>query len=275
MFVRPMSDLHLEFSYFNPTSLDPTEEAMDKETVLLLAGDIHVKYKAVRELEVNDGVYMIPSWLATLSKAFKAVVYILGNHEHYDSSIDKTLSDIKSRVKEQNLENVHVLNNESVIIDGVRILGTTLWTDFDNRSPFMMWDIKQRMSDYQYIRKHNYQSKLLPEDVLREHDFAMEFLTRELSKDWDGKTIVMSHHAPSWQSINPIYKAQNLTNGAYATNLDEFILGSDIDLWVHGHMHDVSDYSIGKCRVVCNPRGYCNSRNTGNLQFNPRMTIEL
>jgi hypothetical protein len=27
-------------------------------------------------------------------------------------------------------------------------------------------------------------------------------------------------------------------------------------LWTHGHMHDDFDYTIGTCRVVCNPRGY-------------------
>jgi hypothetical protein len=47
-------------------------------------------------------------------------------------------------------------------------------------------------------------------------------------------------------------------NGAFRSELDGFILSKHdrIKLWVHGHMHNPSDYMIGDTRVVCNPRGY-------------------
>ena len=32
------------------------------------------------------------------------------------------------------------------------------------------------------------------------------------------------------------------------------------DLWLHGHVHDSFDYRVGRCRVICNPRGYALNR---------------
>ena len=72
----------------------------------------------------------------------------------------------------------------------------------------------------------------------------------------DKKIVVITHHAPSEQSISAIYKNDHL-NPAFASNLEDFILGyPNIKLWCHGHIHTASDYKIGECRVICNPRGY-------------------
>ena len=58
-------------------------------------------------------------------------------------------------------------------------------------------------------------------------------------------------------STHEQYKSQYLMNGAYSSDLSEFILDHpQIKLWTHGHTHHPFDYVIGETRIVCNPRGY-------------------
>ena len=69
--------------------------------------------------------------------------------------------------------------------------------------------------------------------------------------------LFRSHHAPSKQSTKPQYERDVIVNGAYSSELTEFILDNpQIKLWTHGHTHDVFDYMIGSTRILCNPRGY-------------------
>ena len=93
----------------------------------------------------------------------------------------------------------------------------------------------------------------------------------KLAKPFEGKTVVITHMAPSMRSVPERY-ATDIVSAAYASNLDE--LAQSADMWIHGHMHASSDYEIGKCRVVCNPRGYRLSDGRGeNLEFNPNKII--
>ena len=38
--------------------------------------------------------------------------------------------------------------------------------------------------------------------------------------------------------------------------LEPLIKAHQPDLWIHGHTHTSFDYRVGRCRVLCNPRGY-------------------
>ena len=84
--------------------------------------------------------------------------------------------------------------------------------------------------------------------------------------------VVITHHAPSKQSIEARQR-ESVLSAAYASNLDEFIETYQPDLWVHGHMHNSSDYKHGKTRVMCNPRGYEGYR--PNSLFNPSLVVEV
>jgi Icc-related predicted phosphoesterase len=71
------------------------------------------------------------------------------------------------------------------------------------------------------------------------------------------KYVVIGHHAPSKLSTKPKYQKDVMVNGAYSSDLSEFILDHpQIKVWTHGHTHDVFDYMIGGTRIICNPRGY-------------------
>ena len=93
-----------------------------------------------------------------------------------------------------------------------------------------------------------------------------------LNEPFAGKTVVITHHAPSEKSVHPRY-ANNLLTPAFASDLEDLMEGDRVALWIHGHTHDVFDYEVYGTRVVCNPRGYLpyEAKN----KFNPEWVIEL
>jgi Icc-related predicted phosphoesterase len=99
-------------------------------------------------------------------------------------------------------------------------------------------------------------SKWSAEDSVEDHKKMLDYIkiaTENKTKQY----VVVTHHAPSSISIAECYRFDTLMNGAFASDLSEFIMDRpQIKLWTHGHMHNVSDYMVGDTRVVCNPRGY-------------------
>jgi hypothetical protein len=107
------------------------------------------------------------------------------------------------------------------------------------------WEMAQRPAQF------------TPADSVEDHKAFLKELDAVLALYPSMPTVVVGHHAPSKASTHPRYKKEVVTNGAYSTNLDNFILDRrQIKLWTHGHTHEEFDYMIGTCRVVCNPRGY-------------------
>jgi len=139
-----------------------------------------------------------------------------------------------------------------------------LWTDFNREDSLCMWHAGQSMNDYQVCRNGGrgisgggYASRLQPEDTLAEHRAMLDYIRITTEGKTDQRFVVVGHHAPSSASVAECYQGDLLMNGNFYTDLSEFILDRpQIRLWVHGHMHNRSDYMIGTTRVVCNPRGY-------------------
>jgi hypothetical protein len=85
----------------------------------------------------------------------------------------------------------------------------------------------------------------------------VRFIKNTIGARQDRKYIVVGHHAPTLQSTHPKFADETIGNGAYRSDLSEFILDHpQIKLWTHGHTHDAFDYMCGETRIVCNPRGY-------------------
>jgi calcineurin-like phosphoesterase family protein len=82
--------------------------------------------------------------------------------------------------------------------------------------------------------------------------------------------VVITHHAPSRQSVQPRYRDDLLT-AAFASDLDDLV--TKAALWVHGHLHAPADYRLGDCRVVANPRGYVGIGE--DRDFNPALVVEI
>lgn len=207
---------------------------------MIAAGDIGVGTDAAR-------------WL---SRCESPVIYIAGNHEYYGGDLQTTNAEIELACDGTN---VKFLERSAVIHDGVRFLGTTLWTDFADGDQQLLTKAATHMNDYQQIQ---FGERLLePNDVLAINRDSLIWLKSKLGEQFDGKTVVVTHHAPSVQSWDP-----PPTDRAYLANycnrLETLIANTDVAVWVHGHIHHRADYHIGDTRVVCNPRGYHGYRST-------------
>lgn len=259
-----MSDLHLEFEqYVNgkiPDSAIPFRipaNETHKDTVLCLAGDIGV----------IDKPHTLVPFLESCSAQFKAVICVMGNHEYYHGSLITCNDKYKNMVS--HLNNVYVLDNDSIEIEDVVFIGSTLWSDV---LPQEEYHVSMYMADYKYIRtgtkKDPYGKKLWITDTKSLFNANVTYITSELQKHIDKKVCVMTHHLPSYQSVHQKF-CQSYVNSAYASELSDLILQYNPNIWLHGHTHYSFDYMIGNTRVYCNPRGY-----VGTDDLNMRFTLD-
>lgn len=265
MKIAIASDLHLEIGDLDLTNTNNAD-------VLVLAGDILVAEDLHNHARIPPVPYT-PEELKTLgprqlkahtyrefiyriSKEFPHVVVIAGNHEFYNG---RWIQSLKTLTEEYSAYyNVHFLEDNSVKINDVVFVGGTLWTDMNNCDPLTQYAITGMMNDYKVIRHDGLGfTKLRPAHTISRHRKTLEYFKNKIAEHPNDKIIVVSHMAPTSQSVHPQYQNAKTMNGAYYTNLSEFILDNpQIKLWCHGHMHNESDYMVGTTRVICNPRGY-------------------
>lgn len=271
--MRILSDLHLEVA---PMEF-PAPQPNDADTILVLAGDIA---KASKPSDWKD-------FIIQAQNQFAHVIWIMGNHEHWDGSINRSIPKIKRELVitqamlDQGLA-PHIVENEVVSIGNTDFICATLWTDFANFNPMAMWDAQRQMRDYVRIREGRgpgqlaYQNRLTPNYTYACHTTSRKFIERSIveSKEAGQKVVVVTHHGPSYQSIDDQFRGDTL-NCAYVSPLDGMIEELEPDYWIHGHVHCTHDYNIGKTNVLCNPRGYGPPYNEINPEFDPLWTIDL
>ena len=234
MRIQIASDLHLDVLEERCLSLAPLEVAAQAD-VLVLAGDIHIGTRAVDSFEH----WPVP------------VVYVSGNHEAYGSSYPTLVDRLRRRATNTQ---VRYLERDSAVIDGVRFLGGGLWTDYDlygERASSMEY-ARDHMSDHAAIWLTD-NERFSPEHAFIEHKATIDWLARELAAPFKGKTVVVTHHGVSPDSIHPRYLGHPI-NAGFLSDLRDLL--EQADLWIHGHVHDSFDYRYGTARVVANPRGY-------------------
>jgi predicted phosphohydrolase len=258
MKLRLYSDLHNEFDMFEIPVLED-----ETDTVLILAGDIGVSRK--------HGTY--DRFLAEAAERFRGVVYVPGNHEYYGSSWEQAWQNIQDMTGQ--FDNLHYLNRGTVQYDDVLFVGATLWTSFRDGNPLDMEEARAWMSDYKsikHIRDGQYVGRLQPVTTWNDHRASLAYILEMLGQG-EGRKVVVTHHAPSWQSETPEFSGEIL-NSAYLTDLEDEIIEYEPDLWVHGHVHTSHDYWVGKTRVKANPRGYFTFK-MENPDFDDTGMIEL
>ncbi len=248
MKIQILSDIHLEFGL---RKFDYSEADL-----LILAGDIHIGTKGL-EWILNE-VQHIP------------VLYVLGNHEYYKNAYPKLLYKLKDLASGTN---VHILEKDSIEINGITFHGTTLCTDFELLGNAMVagYECQQKMNDCKMIRRHPSYSKMRSIDLHAMHNESVKWLRESLSACKTKQNVVITHHAPSIQSIPEQYKNEIVSAG-YASNLEDFIKIYRPDLWIHGHIHKTSDYFIENTRVICNPVGYPGEKIKG---FQEYLMVEI
>lgn len=280
MKVSLVSDLHLEFD----------DLQMPGGDVLIISGDAF-EAKNFRQADYNPDNVTLPFEQETrrhdrcyrfileeCSQKYRHVIWVMGNHEHYNFTFNKTYDHIRSQLP----TNVYLLEKESIIIDGVLFLGGTLWTDMNGGDGMTMYHLKSCMNDFRVIKYHNNKNeyyRFQPEIAYEHHRDTLAFFRMALENNRARSkplpVVVVTHHAPSKLSIKPRYADDHLMNGGYSSDLSEFILDHpEIKYWTHGHTHDTFDYQIGETRILCNPRGYSRYEQRAE-EFDPAYGFEI
>ena len=243
-----LSDLHLERQGFTPPPVDAD--------VVVLAGDISVGTRGIEwAREWADG---------------RPVLYVVGNHELYGRSLPALIDELRESAAGTS---IHVLENDELIVGGVRFLGCTLWSDFEfdgaERRAAAMLLSERVVNDYGQIRTDG--RALAPEDTRRIHLSSRAWLEQRLSDEHPGPTVVVTHHAPLIRSrpSSPVLRA---LGGAFASDVTALMGGERVALWIFGHTHRVADLELNGTRVVSNPRGYPHQPVAA---FDPALVIEL
>jgi len=251
--IRVLSDLHREFGH-----VPLPEVAAD---VVVLAGDIDRGTKGV-------------AW-ARQTFPETPVLYVAGNHEHYDERIGRLHEKLREAAAGSN---VHILENDAFELQGYRFFGTTLWTDFnlfgDPPSAMMTAGAKgSGMNDFRKVRRLD-TGKFHPKHAVLLHAEARLRLSQFLASDDRARSVVITHHAPSIRSV-PAARINDLISAAYASNLDDLILSQGPKLWIHGHIHEKRDYLIGDTRVLNNSLGYQTATAPERTGFIPDLVVKI
>jgi Icc-related predicted phosphoesterase len=234
-----ISDLHVDVADYE---LAPTPDGAD---VLVIAGDIGSRLTK----------RCLP-WIArhALPRGLP-VIYVPGNHDYYGVNITTEIPKAHARAAELG---IHLLaEGESVIIEGVRFVGGTLWTDHQiwGNGPVSQNEAARWMNDHRKIRWGSDYRRFLPVHALAAHRTCRDAIGAVLAASVPGPTVVVTHHAPHPRSLRQGRAAEPL-DGAYVSDLSGFIGTHHPDLWIHGHIHENRNYTIHGTRILSNPRGY-------------------
>jgi predicted phosphodiesterase len=269
MLIHFASDLHLE--YLNkrfPEYIRVDRLYTPFADLMILAGDIHVGTQMVDKF----GHWPHP------------VLYVPGNHEFYDTAIEPHVATIKEAAKNTAMI---VLARDEYMYQGVRFLGCTLWTDYmlmgsGGRQLAAMLACEARIADHRKIMGiQKVGQGFSAQQAYELHVQERAWLEGKLNEPFDGKTVVITHHAPSRGSVHPRFRGDPC-NSAFVSDLDELV--QKADYWIHGHVHDSFDYMVGKCRVMTNPGSYATTSGKvktpeeldwENPLFDPQKTFEI
>lgn len=261
MKIQLLSDLHLEVHpHFVP---QPTPGA----DVLVLAGDIG-SYQSGSLLDAmgdsDFGLGRFAHWPVP-------VIFVPGNHEYDAQDFDAAHARLRATCERLGLI---WLERESMVLHGVRFVGTTLWSDFDalaehEGSSDLARRLRQRDKAFRaanfYLKKTGGtrdEAAFLAPAVREQGLLCQQWLRETLATAFDGPTVAVTHFAPSLHSADPRYGLVPGTAG-FCNALDDCL--APVQLWLHGHLHAPLDYTVQgahpsgtpwQCRVVANPLGY-------------------
>jgi predicted phosphohydrolase len=252
MILQYCSDLHLEFRE-NKAFLkaNPLE---GKGDILLLAGDI-VPFAVIDKHK---------DFFNYISDHFPLTYWLPGNHEYYYSDITAKPSTLNEKIR----DNIFLVNNISTNHEKIRLVFTTLWSAI---SPSNEWHIENGMSDFQVIKFNNRRFSVPDFNLL--HANSINFLRDELQDTLFDKTVVVTHHVPTFQHY-PLQYKNSLLNEAFAVELSPFIIQTSPDYWIYGHHHhNTEHFSVNGTSMLTNQLGYV--KHNEHQSFIPSKTISL
>lgn len=260
MRIQLVSDLHLErYPDFVPSAAPDVD-------VLVLAGDIG-SYQPGSLLPDDD--FGLSRFSPRQAHApWPRVLFIPGNHEFDSLEFEPTYARLRETCERLGIE---WLDRDIITIGDVRFIGTTLWSDFEAFAKTERTETKRlqalekayRAANF-YLRKNTTLqggTPMLAEDMRTLSLDCQVWLQQALATPFEGRTVVVTHFAPTLRSGDPRYGATPGTAG-FCNSLDHLLPFAQV--WMHGHLHCPNDYTVSgthegqpyACRVVANPRGY-------------------
>lgn len=252
-----ISDIHLDFYFNNPKPIiSPVADN------LIIAGDMMTNSKPIREDCIG--------WWYDLSKKFKNIFIVLGNHDYYHGYFEESMDDLKKYYNDilGTPNNIKILDNmEPFRFENLNIMGCTFWT---HPKPNETYLIQRYMNDYRRIVTHGERF------IVKHTDDNNKKNRINLISNYDKSipTIIITHHAPLYQSISDRYIHSDI-NSAYVNDMEYFLKDNHPIAWIHGHVHSSADYMCYKTRIIANSMGYpINSPNgLENINFNPELVL--
>lgn len=248
--IQYVSDLHLEF---------PKNREFIKANPLLPSGDILILAGDIVPFAVMD---KHQDFFSYLSDNFQMTYWIPGNHEYYYFDA----ADKSGVLWEEIRTNVVLLNNAVVQFQDSKLIFSTLWSKISLAN---QWNVERGLSDFYVIK---YKGNKLTSEVYNQlHEDSINFINQELQLGNQGKTVVVTHHVPTFMNYPEIYKGSKINEG-FAVELFDTIEASAVDYWIYGHSHyNTADFNIGNTRMLTNQLGYVHHKE--NLLFNPDAAI--
>lgn len=289
MIINIVSDLHPD-TPGNAIGEWPTTKA----DAVLVAGDL-----------MSPGSHGLRMLRKLYPDTSVPLITVAGNHDFYsegdpkklkvDPTLKTTFAGERARMREEAERLGIVFLDDSEyrfdgLFDGLRVLGGCLWTDGEARPPYMPFteaahEAEKKFSDYRCTKTGAGRSKdkLTFADTVAAHRVTRRFLEEKLAEPFDGETIVLTHHAPSYRSLaswDPAMpKSFGYLDWLFASDLEYLMTGPNAPiLWIHGHVHSKKDFLVGRCRILCNPRGYPpepGHRHRENPKFDPGFVVKI
>jgi Icc-related predicted phosphoesterase len=254
MRIQIFSDLHLDVRPIKPITIMPGVD------LVIVAGD------------TCEGALRAFDHLRRIVPLHIPILMVLGNHEYYRRFVSHELALARSQAS---AFNICLLANNTIVLCGIRFVGATLWTDYrafgESNVAAVMNACATGMNDHRLIgwQKEPW-LRFRPQEAALLHHQSKTYLAVVLATGFAGPTVAISHHAVHWASIHPRFRTDPVT-AAFLSDQSELIEAHQPALWVHGHVHNSSDYRVGKTRIVCNPHGY----GSENPDFDGALVVEV
>lgn len=225
-----------------------------KDDSIIYSGDID---------QIKSGSRNVSPTLVKLlkdsAKKYKNVYYVFGNHEFYNIALNKAEEKAKIIKELVNEDNVFILNKDTVIYSNLAIIGATLWTNLDNNSQSLKFDLEDKYNGFSDFKKIKYKvgnnyRRLKTNDVFATHLKEKAYIFNQIKKykKLGYKVLVISHHPPTER----VYEFEK-DKAIFCNDYEDLLVKYKPDVWVHGHIHDRISYIVnGYTRVYGNALGY-------------------
>lgn len=242
MAVLICADLHLDaWAREGRCPLAGVAQALGHLDALIVAGDL--------------AGYPVHRWSAALARLSRFLspdrIWIVpGNHDYWGLRLgdDRTLAEIAASV------GVNLAQRRVVEVAGDRYYCCTLWTDWNLNGDARTAMVGARdFPDFRAIHApHDRNVRARPADTLKLHRGDIEWLRREITRPWGGRRIVVTHHAPIRTAVDPY----TVGAAAFASDLEHWMSGFDLDSWIYGHTHRICERMVGSSRILNVSVGY-------------------